>query len=63
MQEALDKAVELDPPNAGRYYYNLGAVLTNMGQTDAACKAFKKAIDDRSQLRRRALSVRYLLDG
>ena len=45
MQEALNKAVELDPTNAGRYYYNLGAVLTNMGQTDPACNAFKKAIE------------------
>jgi len=45
MQEALNKAVQLDPTNAGRYYYNLGAVLTNMGQTDPACNAFKKAIE------------------
>jgi tetratricopeptide (TPR) repeat protein len=45
MQEALNKAVELDPTNAGRYYYNLGAVLTNMNQTDPACNAFKKAIE------------------
>jgi tetratricopeptide (TPR) repeat protein len=45
MQEALAKAVELDPTNAGRYQYNLGAVLTNAGQTDAACATFKKAID------------------
>jgi tetratricopeptide (TPR) repeat protein len=44
MQEALAKAVELDPANAGRYQYNLGAVLTNQGQTDAACTAFQKAI-------------------
>jgi tetratricopeptide (TPR) repeat protein len=45
MQQALAKAVELDPTNAGRYYYNLGAVLTNMNQTDPACNAFKKAIE------------------
>jgi tetratricopeptide (TPR) repeat protein len=45
MQEALGKAVQLDPTNAGRYYYNLGAVLTNMGQTDPACNAFHKAIE------------------
>jgi len=45
MQEALAKAVELDPTNAGRYQYNLGAVLTNSGQQDAACNAFKKALE------------------
>jgi len=44
MQEALAKAIELDPAGAGRYQYNLGAVLTNQGQTDAACTAFQKAI-------------------
>ena len=44
MQEALNKAIELDPSGAGRYQYNLGAVLTNQGQTDAACNAFQKAI-------------------
>lgn len=44
MQEALNKALEIDPANAGRYHYNLGAVLTNSGQTDAACQAFEKAI-------------------
>jgi tetratricopeptide (TPR) repeat protein len=44
MQEALGKAVELDPAGAGRYNYNMGAILTNMGQTDAACTAFQKAI-------------------
>jgi len=45
MQAALDKAVQIDPAGAGRYYYNMGAVLTNSNQTDAACAAFKKAID------------------
>jgi tetratricopeptide (TPR) repeat protein len=44
-QGELNKAAQLDPPNAGRYYYNLGAVLTNIGQLDAAGEAFKKAID------------------
>jgi tetratricopeptide (TPR) repeat protein len=43
MQAELEKAVALDPPGAGRYYFNLGAVLTNAQQTDAACDAFKKA--------------------
>lgn len=44
MQAELSKAIELDPTNAGRYYYNLGAVLVNANQTAPACDAFKKAI-------------------
>ena len=43
-QAELTKAAELDPTNAGKYYYNLGAVLVNANQTDAAAEAFKKAI-------------------
>jgi tetratricopeptide (TPR) repeat protein len=43
-QEALNKAAEIDPANAVRYYYNLGAVLVNANQPDAAAEAFKKAI-------------------
>jgi tetratricopeptide (TPR) repeat protein len=45
MQAELKKAAELDPPNGGKYYYNLGALLVNTGQTDAAGEAFKKAIE------------------
>lgn len=44
-QAALEKAATLDPPGAGRYYYNLGAVLVNTGQSEASGAAFKKAID------------------
>jgi tetratricopeptide (TPR) repeat protein len=44
-QAELNKAAALDPPNAGRYYYNLGALLVNAGQNDPAGEAFKKAID------------------
>jgi tetratricopeptide (TPR) repeat protein len=44
-QVELNKAIALDPTQAGKCYYNLGAVLTNTGQTDAALEAFKKAID------------------
>lgn len=44
-QAALEKAAQLDPPGAGRYYYNLGAVLVNTAQNDPAGVAFKKAID------------------
>lgn len=41
----LKKAADLDPAGAGKYYYNLGAVLVNTGQTDAALEAFKKATE------------------
>jgi len=44
-QAELTKAAQLDPPNAGKYYYNLGAVLVNTGQNDAAGEIFKKAIE------------------
>ena len=44
-QAELQKAAQLDSANAAKYYYNLGAVLVNTGQTDAAGEAFKKAID------------------
>src|SRR5581483_320538 len=44
-QAKLTKAAALDPTQAGKYYYNLGAVLVNTGQNDAASAAFKKAID------------------
>jgi len=45
MQAELKKAADLDPPNGGKYYYNLGAMLVNSGQSDAAGEAFKKAIE------------------
>lgn len=41
----LTKAALLDPPKAGTYFYNLGAVLTNIGQSEPAGAAFKKAIE------------------
>ncbi len=44
-QAELNKAAALDPPNAGKYYYNLGALLVNSGQTAASEAAFKKAIE------------------
>ncbi len=44
-QAELTKAAQLDPTSAGKYYYNLGALLVNNGQTDAAGDAFKKAIE------------------
>lgn len=45
MQTELQKAAELDPPKAGQYYYNLGAMLVNAGQAEPAAEAFKKAIE------------------
>lgn len=44
-QAELGKAAQLDPPSAGKYYFNLGALLVNNGQADAAGDAFKKAIE------------------
>jgi len=44
-QAELQNAAQLDPPNAGRYYYNLGALLVNSGQLEPAGDAFKKAIE------------------
>lgn len=44
-QAELTKAAQLDPQNAGKYYYNLGAVLVNTGQLEPAGQAFKKAIE------------------
>lgn len=44
-EEELNKAAALDPAKAGTYFYNLGAVLTNINQLEAAGSAFKKAID------------------
>jgi tetratricopeptide (TPR) repeat protein len=44
-EDELTKAAALDPPKAGTYFYNLGAVLTNINQLEPAGAAFKKAID------------------
>jgi tetratricopeptide (TPR) repeat protein len=44
-QTELAKAAQLDPPNAGKYFYNLGALLVNTGQSAAAEAAFKKATE------------------
>jgi tetratricopeptide (TPR) repeat protein len=43
-QAELSKAASMDPTSAGKYYYNLGAVLANIGQNDQAGDAFKKSI-------------------
>lgn len=43
-QAELEKAATIDPAGAGRYFYNLGAVLVNTGQLEPAGAAFKRAI-------------------
>src|SRR5207253_1904201 len=35
-QAELNKAAQFDPPNAGKYYYNLGALLVNNQQLEPA---------------------------
>jgi tetratricopeptide (TPR) repeat protein len=44
-QAELTRAAQLDPPQAGKYYYNLGAVYINTNQSEGAETAFKKAIE------------------
>ncbi len=44
-QAQLTKAAQVDPTNAGKYYYNLGAVYVNTGNMEPATVAFKKAIE------------------
>lgn len=44
-QAELNKAAQLDPAQAGKFFYNLGALLTNAGQSEPATVAFKKAIE------------------
>lgn len=44
-QAELQKAAQIDPANAGRYYYNLGALLVNSGQLEPSGQAFTKAIE------------------
>ena len=41
----LEKAATLDPGNAGKYYFNLGAVMINSQNTEGAVDAFHKAIE------------------
>jgi len=42
--KAYDSAASSDMPNAGKYYFNEGAILTNAGKYDDAIKAFDKCI-------------------
>lgn len=41
----LEKSAQLDPTQAGKAYYNLGAIYINSGQTEAAGDAFKKSME------------------
>jgi tetratricopeptide (TPR) repeat protein len=41
---AYAKAAEADPPKAGQYLFNTGAVLTNAGKVDEAIAVFDKVI-------------------
>ncbi len=44
-RKEFEKAAELDPAGASRYYFNLGAIMYNQGKMDDASQAFKKASD------------------
>ena len=41
----LQQAAASDPANAGKYYFNVGAILTNSGDIDGAIDAFRKATE------------------
>ena len=41
----LQTAAASDPANAGKYYFNVGAILTNSGDIDGAIDAFRKATE------------------
>jgi len=41
----LANAAAMDPVNGGKYYFNLGAVMINTGNTEAAIEAFQKATE------------------
>ncbi len=40
----FQKAAEIDPAGASKYYFNLGAIMYNQGKMDDSAEAFKKAI-------------------
>jgi tetratricopeptide (TPR) repeat protein len=43
--QSFQKAAQMDPQHAARYYFNMGAIMTNAGKMDDAAAAFKKATD------------------
>ncbi len=42
--KTYELAAQANPANAGQYYFNTGAVLTNAGKVDDAIAAFEKVI-------------------
>ena len=44
-QAEFQKAADLNPAGASRYYFNVGAIMYNAGKMDEAAAAFKKVID------------------
>jgi len=44
-QAEFQKAAELNPSGASRYYYNLGVIMVNSNNMDAAADALKKCTD------------------
>ena len=44
-QAEADKIAQISPGAAGKAYYNLGATLTNIGQSEQAAEAFKKSME------------------
>jgi tetratricopeptide (TPR) repeat protein len=44
-QAEFQKAAEIDPADAARYYYNLGVIMYNQGKMDEAAAALKKSTD------------------
>jgi tetratricopeptide (TPR) repeat protein len=45
MRVEIKKSADLEPANAFRVYYSLGALLTNIGNVDTSAEVFKMAID------------------
>ena len=41
----LAEAAMLDPVNGGKFYFNLGAVMVNTGNTQGAIDAFRRAVE------------------
>jgi tetratricopeptide (TPR) repeat protein len=44
-QKEFETAAQLNPTNAGRYYFNMGVIMVNTGKMDDAAVALKKATD------------------
>lgn len=44
-QAELEKAAQLDPAQAGKFFFNLGALYVNSGQLEPSGAAFKRAIE------------------